>query len=447
MRIERLAGYRLAGFAILVLMALGDLVLNASAQRPQPAIATNSNGPGRVNASGSRVSEGGIGIPCIPDAAKTPRDGIDDLPSFNRCKANLDRVGGGVILLRARTYSLSSEFDLDRPGLVLVGQSPGASLLQPMSDSFTMIRIASSHDTIRNIGFVNGTKKIGIVAIKLAPVNESSSTPSNINYNVIDNVSMITTRNYEWAAGLLLRPGPSHGGLYFNSISNVFINNPTIGVYFEGTGASGSSSGDNGNIFTNVNVVQTGSAVVNAGFYIVEGGSNHFYGGSCNGVNGGTSPLATPTCFYVAENAPNGSTNGENTIDGLRAEGNKLDWDIGTQYTGGINVNGSTYRFRNGAPFVWLSEPTSGRIPTYIRGYEYDQNSATTTLGAVNGVIMGGSKVLLGSSSGPIWTSGKNDPNGVVSAPPGSLYSNTSGSGPTLYVKENGTGKTGWVGK
>ncbi len=45
-------------------------------------------------------------------------------------------------------------------------------------------------------------------------------------------------------------------------------------------------------------------------------------------------------------------------------------------------------------------------------------------------------------------TSGTGTPQGAVTAPIGSVYLNLSGgSGTTLYVKESGTGNTGWVGK
>lgn len=45
-------------------------------------------------------------------------------------------------------------------------------------------------------------------------------------------------------------------------------------------------------------------------------------------------------------------------------------------------------------------------------------------------------------------TSGTGVPNGVVTGNPGDLYLNKSGgSAKTLYVKESGTGNTGWVGK
>ncbi len=49
---------------------------------------------------------------------------------------------------------------------------------------------------------------------------------------------------------------------------------------------------------------------------------------------------------------------------------------------------------------------------------------------------------------GPMWTFGSGSPEGVVSAPVGSLYTSTDGGpGKTLYVKESGTDKTGWAAK
>jgi len=47
-----------------------------------------------------------------------------------------------------------------------------------------------------------------------------------------------------------------------------------------------------------------------------------------------------------------------------------------------------------------------------------------------------------------IWMVGSGSPEGVVTAPPGSLYTNSSGgASTTLYVKESGTGNTGWIAK
>lgn len=48
----------------------------------------------------------------------------------------------------------------------------------------------------------------------------------------------------------------------------------------------------------------------------------------------------------------------------------------------------------------------------------------------------------------PIWTSGSGSPQGVVTAVVGSLYTRTDGgANTTLYIKESGTGNTGWVAK
>jgi len=47
-----------------------------------------------------------------------------------------------------------------------------------------------------------------------------------------------------------------------------------------------------------------------------------------------------------------------------------------------------------------------------------------------------------------IITSGTGSPEGVVTAPIGSRFSRTDGGAITsLYVKESGTGNTGWVAK
>ena len=46
------------------------------------------------------------------------------------------------------------------------------------------------------------------------------------------------------------------------------------------------------------------------------------------------------------------------------------------------------------------------------------------------------------------WTSGAGTPEGVVTAAVGSLYTRTDGGvNTTLYVKQTGTGNTGWAAK
>ena len=50
--------------------------------------------------------------------------------------------------------------------------------------------------------------------------------------------------------------------------------------------------------------------------------------------------------------------------------------------------------------------------------------------------------------SGIIWRTGTVNPEGVITAPVGSMFTNSNGgTGTTFYVKETGTGNTGWVAK
>jgi len=52
------------------------------------------------------------------------------------------------------------------------------------------------------------------------------------------------------------------------------------------------------------------------------------------------------------------------------------------------------------------------------------------------------------SVGGVFWAAGTGTPEGAVIAPVGSLYSRLDGgTGTALYVKETGTGNTGWAAK
>lgn len=62
--------------------------------------------------------------------------------------------------------------------------------------------------------------------------------------------------------------------------------------------------------------------------------------------------------------------------------------------------------------------------------------------------VVAAAGVRQGSSTGPLWTSGSGTPEAAVTAPVGSLFSRTDGGASTsFYVKESGSGNTGWVAK
>jgi hypothetical protein len=67
---------------------------------------------------------------------------------------------------------------------------------------------------------------------------------------------------------------------------------------------------------------------------------------------------------------------------------------------------------------------------------------------SVGNLVIGTSGKGISLPGGITWTSGSGSPEGVVTAPVGSLYSRSDGGALTsLYVKQSGSGNTGWVGK
>jgi hypothetical protein len=63
-------------------------------------------------------------------------------------------------------------------------------------------------------------------------------------------------------------------------------------------------------------------------------------------------------------------------------------------------------------------------------------------------IYIDGDSVRYYTTTSAFFTSGTGSPSGNVSAPPGSLYTNLNGgAGATLFVKESGTGNTGWIAK
>lgn len=72
-----------------------------------------------------------------------------------------------------------------------------------------------------------------------------------------------------------------------------------------------------------------------------------------------------------------------------------------------------------------------------VDAIKFDSTKAATFYGSISP-----------NNTACIWTAGAGSPEGVVTAPVGSLYTRTDGStSTTLYVKTSGTGDTGWTGK
>lgn len=123
-----------------------------------------------------------------------------------------------------------------------------------------------------------------------------------------------------------------------------------------------------------------------------------------------------------------------------------------------IDANGRP-RVSNGAPgadssgrgFALLDTGTTANRPTGLAATDAGYLYLDTTLG--QSIQWSGTNWIdplgnLPSAIGKRWLSGNGAPEGVVTAPTGSLYlRGDGGANTTLYVKESGVGNTGWIAK
>jgi len=128
-------------------------------------------------------------------------------------------------------------------------------------------------------------------------------------------------------------------------------------------------------------------------------------------------------------NAPN--------VDGISGNVNILAF-TGDDTEGEVNIDGTAVNIGTGDAGGATENIYVGAngITTFFRG--------TSSAYIQDGVITA-SNGFRHDSNGAKWTIGTGSPEGVVVATPGSLYTRSDGSANnTLYVKDTGTGNTGW---
>ena len=128
------------------------------------------------------------------------------------------------------------------------------------------------------------------------------------------------------------------------------------------------------------------------------------------------------------------------------ASGFNLSWG---GITGPYLVNDGNYTLsqRNGSnpQILRIYEIDSGANDEYL---EFSAASGTNLIRPQATGTGTASVVRYHTTTAVFWTSGSGSPESVVTAPVGSLYTRTDGgASTTLYVKESGTGSTGWVAK
>lgn len=206
----------------------------------------------------------------------------------------------------------------------------------------------------------------------------------------------------------------------------------------------------------------------------VEGGGGVFFdyvSGYGNWVKGQNPKNIVSGIRNTVSNSDNTITGYLNTASGglanIHGQGNTVTGANSGAFGGGLNVSqANTYSYgiaskstRHGfgtvAPNARMQLTKITGIPTFLmdgeaRFSEYGagNKSASTLSKTTTGRVAVFASDGTFLDDGPRLFTGAGSPETVVTAPIGSLYTRTDGgANTTLYVKESGTGNTGWVAK
>ena len=166
-----------------------------------------------------------------------------------------------------------------------------------------------------------------------------------------------------------------------------------------------------------------------------------------NGANTLTLPATTSAVNYLQ--LSNSSTGNGPQLTMVGSDTN-ISMMLIPKGTGGVQIyapTGVTPRLvANGADANHnLNLQSKGTGVIQANGVEVATISGTQTL---TNKTLTDPKVTAASGTTPTISAGAGTPEGSVTANPGSLYMrNDGGAGTSLYIKESGTGNTGWVGK
>lgn len=202
-----------------------------------------------------------------------------------------------------------------------------------------------------------------------------------------------------------------------------------------------------------------GISLVNCNF---EGNTNNgFYlEGSCNGLSffGCRSEAGRDYVIYLNPTATE-------IVNGLTIQGCSLYTDGYGWGSVRFGNDGYVYGFNIEGNYLWGNESIKFDASSGARSGSICFNRVKTSTPSPIASTNAPSSVLIANNndaSGPLGrqfsndypgdyvpiSSGAGSPEGVITANPGALYINTNGgAGTTLYVKQTGTGNTGWAGK
>lgn len=242
------------------------------------------------------------------------------------------------------------------------------------------------------------------------------------------------------------------------AVNNGTFNTTSGALETRAFAASISASRSSGaNNLTNVaGIFDSTGAQVNIALQTANG-SNYFNANSGNSgfgytsgatLNGKVSSATSGTAFY-AESAGSISYNGTSTMSGrttsltsalLQRLTGTFDTTSGNLTATGISVLTDSTRSagaNNLTNVGMLASASGAQINIALQ-----TDAGDVVFNAASGSI------YFGSRSGPLLKSGTGTPEGAVTAPVGSMFLRTDGgAGTSFYIKESGTGNTGWVAK
>jgi uncharacterized protein with beta-barrel porin domain len=191
-------------------------------------------------------------------------------------------------------------------------------------------------------------------------------------------------------------------------------------------------------------------------------------------LSAATTPLAGTEVLPIVQSGTTVKVSVDNLTTGKNVKAASLSVNT-TSTAGKITVNGDvqaqggfgTVSGSLGVAMGAASGAVSGNDVCVIAGDAYNNFKDLLIAPRNNGADVGNTRftsgdvvAVLGNSvvgtsgkgvvlpGGISWTSGSGSPEGVVTAPVGSLYSRSDGGVLTsLYVKQSGSGNTGWAGK
>ncbi len=292
-------------------------------------------------------------------------------------------------------YLREKTFNLNRPTNLITGVnnritlrgSGKSTVLVGDSDDLFIIRVSTSYATIKDLT-IDGDVSLGdfnsnVVGIALVPENmQSSSTLTDISYNVIENVHIGNTND-----GILMSCGPTRGGsfCYWNSFTNVSLREMARGVYLA-SGVQGSPS-INRNMFANLNMHS-----MNVGMFIESGDTNTCMHCTFTDINvsGSGAPKSTPTAIVIDfTDKWNRWGNSSNRFYNVAFEGNTRDIENAANRSEFFGIETDL----DGGKNLWTNSPNAmtgpsgmfAKWPGLFVGYKTMDPSSKVALGVRSG--------------------------------------------------------------